>query len=227
MCKREAVVDTCFLEKISNSACDIDNLKRVINEYEIIPVVHPYIAKHALSLKAAYVNLLDEGYIFKKEYSDFIKDESSKVLYEGYYKLLYEELRRMLEAEHNCKAERMLLSFDGIDIYEHHKQGSSLGDVHMILMAAYMHLPIILTKDSDIEALRDIAKRHISFRNNKLEIYDSMDIIVQIASNPNCGLSWKDMKHVLDVMQERSHREEIHKIWNNRTLYLETTHKTK
>ena len=67
--KQRSLINISYILLISLiilSSCDIDNLKRVINEYEIIPVVHPYIAKHELSLKAAYVNLLDEGYIIKK-----------------------------------------------------------------------------------------------------------------------------------------------------------------
>lgn len=46
----------------------------------------------------------------------------------------------------------------GQTIYNTHKQGSSIGDVHMILMAFYLQMPILLTEDPDIEMLRDIQK---------------------------------------------------------------------
>ena len=104
MGKTEVIVDTCFLQKLSSEGKAIDNIKKVLTELEYIPVVHPYIYEHELSLHSYFVRLVEEGYIRVIQYNEFQKDATS--------------------------------------IYNTHKQGSSMGDVHMILMASYLQMPI-------------------------------------------------------------------------------------
>ncbi len=84
-----------------------------------------------------------------------------KQTYEAYYDILYEEMRLTLEAMNSPKQVEKLRLHKGQTIYNMHKQGSSMGDVHMILMASYLQMPILLTEDLDIEMLRDIAKRRM------------------------------------------------------------------
>lgn len=69
-------------------------------------------------------------------------------------------MRLPLEAEamNSPKQVEKLCLHKGQTIYNTHKQGSSIGDVHMILMAFYLQMPILLTEDPDIEMLRDIQK---------------------------------------------------------------------
>lgn len=57
----------------------------------------------------------------------------------------------------------------------------SLGDVHMILMAFFMNVPIILTEDTDIEILKKITKLKINSDKYNLEIYSAMDLLIEIA----------------------------------------------
>ena len=96
--KTEVIVDTCFLQKLSSEGKVIDNIKRVLDELEYIPVVHPYIYEHELSLHSYFVSLVEDGYIKVMGYDEFQKDAIDKQTYEAYYDVLYEEMRLTLEA---------------------------------------------------------------------------------------------------------------------------------
>ena len=74
MGKTEVIVDTCFLQKLSSEGRATDNIKKVLNELEYVPVVHPYIYEHELSLHSYFVRLAGEEYIRVIQYNEFQKE---------------------------------------------------------------------------------------------------------------------------------------------------------
>ena len=197
--KTEVIVDTCFLQKLSSEGKVIDNIKRVLAELEYIPVVHPYIYEHELSLHSYFVRLVEDGYIKVMGYDEFQKDAIDKQTYEAYYDVLYEEMRLTLEAMNSPKQVEKLCLQKGQTIYNTHKQGSSMGDVHMILMASYLQMPILLTEDSDIEMLRDIAKRRMR--------------LGEIAKKQDSSITVKEIEAILKAMRERNAVSGIKAVW--------------
>ena len=214
MGKTEAIVDTCFLQKLSSEGKSIDNVKRVLAELEYLPVVHPYIYEYELSLYSYYENLVKEGYLRVVEYSEFQKDAYDKQTYEDYYNVLYEDMRLALVAIGGPKQIKKLCLRNGQTIYDTHNQGSSMGDVHMILMAAYLQMPIILTEDSDIELLRNIAKRKIQLGQYSLQIYNGVQLIKEIAKKEDSSIDKRTLETILKAMGERGHVSEMKTIWN-------------
>ena len=212
--KIEAIVDTCFLQKLSSEGKNVDNIKKVIDELSFKPVCHPYIATHELKLHSYLQNLLDVGYVREISYSEFIKDEMDKELYEAYYEQLYEDFRLFLEIKGGPKQIERLNLLPGTSIYDLHKQGSSMGDVHMLLMAMFMRLPIILTEDSDVETLSILAKKRIDFDNYTLKIYDAFDLLKEIATKEETSICKKEFKKILNDIGKRKSRSELRKIWN-------------
>ena len=215
MAKTEVIVDTCFLKKLSSEGKAVDNIKMVLDELDYTPVVHPYIYQHELSLHSYFVRLVEDGYIKVIQYSEFQKDEIDKQTYEAYYDVLYEELRASLEAMNGLKQIEVLRLHKGQTIYNTHKQGSSMGDVHMVLMASYMQLPILLTEDSDIELLRDIAKRRMRLGKYSLQIFNGIQLREGIARKHNSLLSAKDLEQILKSMGERKSVAGIKAAWRD------------
>ena len=170
MSKKEAIVDTCFFNKLSNDGKNSEVLKKVLTDLDYKPVVHPYIAEKELDMFPHFNKLVEEGFIRKAEYSEFIEDEYDKELYEQYFGELYEEMREYLEIKEVKKQIEKLNIPNGQTIYTYRRAGMSLGDVHIILMAFFMKLPIILSEDGDIEFLRSVAERKISGDSYKLDI---------------------------------------------------------
>lgn len=203
MGKTEVIVDTCFLHKLSSEGKKIDNIKKVLAELEYIPVVHPYIFQHELSLHSYLKRLVEEGYIRIIQYNEFLKDASDKQSYEAYYEILYEDMRLALEALGGPKQIEKLILHKEWTIYNTHKQGSSMGDIHMILMASYLQMPIILTEDSDIELLRDIAKKRMRLGQYSLQILNAVQLIEKIAQKQDSSITVKEIEAILKGMGER------------------------
>lgn len=214
MSKKEAIVDTCFFNKLSNNGKNIEAFKKVLVDLEYKPVVHPYIAEKELDVFPQFNKLIEEGFIRKAEYSEFIEDEDDAELYEQYFPELYEEMREYLEIKGSKKRIEKLAIPKGQMIYTYRRAGMSLGDVHMILMAFFMRLPIILSEDGDIEFLRSVAKRKISSNSYNLDIYNVVDLIMMIAQKEDTTFSKKELEKVVLEVKERVRLSEVKQAWN-------------
>lgn len=214
MSKKEAIVDTCFFNKLSNNGKNIEAFKKVLVDLDYKPVVHPYIAEKELDVFPHFNKLVEEGFIRKAEYSEFIEDEDDAELYEQYFPELYEEMREYLEIKGSKKRIEKLAIPKGETIYTYRRAGMSLGDVHMILMAFFMRLPIILSEDGDIEFLRFFAKRKISSNSYNLDIYNVMDLIMMIAQKEDTTFSKKELEKVVLEVKERARLSEVKQAWN-------------
>lgn len=214
MSKKEAIVDTCFFNKLSNDGKNIEAFKKVLVDLDYKPVVHPYIAEKELDVFPHFNKLVEEGFIREAEYSEFIEDEDDAELYEQYFPELYEEMREYLEIKGSKKQIEKLVIPKGQTIYTYRRAGMSLGDVHMILMAFFMRLPIILSEDGDIEFLRSVAKRKISSDSYNLDIYNVMDLIMMIAQKEDTTFSKKELEKVVLEVKERARLSEVKQAWN-------------
>lgn len=214
MSKKEAIVDTCFFNKLSNDGKNIEAFKKVLVDLDYKPVVHPYIAEKELDVFPHFNKLVEEGFIRKAEYSEFIEDEDDAELYEQYFPELYEEMREYLEIKGAKKQIEKLAIPKGQTIYTYRKASMSLGDVHMILMAFFMRLPIILSEDGDIEFLRSVAKRKISSDSYNLDIYNVMDLIMMIAKKEDTTFSKKELEKAVLEVKERARLSEVKQVWN-------------
>ena len=213
MRKGKVIVDTCFLQKLAPEEKHVVNIEKVIHCLNFQPVAHPYVVEHEIALKSYLMNLVNNGFIQKIEYDEFLQDDTSKFLYESYFRDIHDELRKMLEAKGSIKQLEKLTIPSGQTIYNTHRQGSSMADVHMILMASFMNLPIILTEDSDIELLRVIASKRIFPGSYSLKIYNAVDLILQIAGKEEILITKKELEQMLLCMGERGRKTELTKIW--------------
>lgn len=214
MSKKEAIVDTCFFNKLSNDGKNIEAFKKVLVDLDYKPVVHPYIAEKELDVFPHFNKLVEEGFIRKAKYSEFIEDEEDAELYEQYFPELYEEMREYLEIKGSKKQIEKLEIPKGQTIYTYRRAGMSLGDVHIILMAFFKRLPIILSEDGDIEFLRSVAKRKISSDSYNLDIYNVMDLIMMIARKEDTKFSKKELEKVVLEAKEKAKLSEVKQAWN-------------
>lgn len=213
MGETEVIVDTCFLQKLSSEGKAIANIKRVLAVLQYAPVVHPYIFQHELSLHSYLVHLVEDGYIRVVQYNEFQKDATDRQVYEEYYNMLYEDMRLALEAMNSPKQVERLFLPKGKTIYNTHRQGSSMGDVHMILMASYLQMPILLTEDSDIELLRDIAQRRLYIGQYSLQILNGVQLIEDIAKKKESAMTVKEIESILKAMGRRDEVSRIKSLW--------------
>ena len=94
-----------------------------------------------------------------------------------------------------------------------------MGDVHMILMASFLQMPVLLTEDSDIEMLRDIAKRRMRLGQYSLQILNGVQLIEEIAKKQNTSISVKEIESILKAMRKRDVISSIKAVWReNHTI---------
>lgn len=215
MNKKEVLVDTAFLEKLSCDGKNLETFKKVLSDLEYKPVVHPYIATNELDMHSYFDRLVAEGFIRVAQYSDFLcDDDDDRALYESYFIDIHNTLREYLEAAGGKKQLEKLVLPTGQDVFTYRKAAMSLGDVHMILMAFFTRMPIILTEDSDIDVLRSITKRKMGSETYALEIYSAVDVLIMIAEKEETIFEKNDLVDIVKSIGERRHQSDIKQAWN-------------
>ncbi len=219
MTKQKAIVDTCLLQKISSNGKYAGNIKKIFDNLDYILVAHRYVVDHEFGLHSYIKRLIDEGYITTIEYDEFFgEDDFSRMIYETQFEAIYNEMRNYLQRKGGIKQMPKLVIPNGKDIYSHHIQGSSMGDVHMIIMASFMRIPVFLSDDFDIGLLRDIAKRRLSLSSYQLKIVNSFNLLVQIAENPDVKMTHKEFETIVKQTGERENWKTINAIWNSKRI---------
>ena len=214
MNKKEVLVDTVFLEKLSCDGKNLETFKKVLSDLEYKPVVHPYIATNELDMHSYFDRLVAEGFIRVAQYSDFLYDDDDRALYKSYFIDIHNTLREYLEAAGGKKQLEKLVLPTGQDVFTYRKAAMSLGDVHMILMAFFTRMPIILTEDSDIDVLRSITKRKMGSETYALEIYSAVDVLIMIAEKEETIFEKNDLVDIVKSIGERRHQSDIKQAWN-------------
>lgn len=214
MNKKEVIVDTVFLEKLSCDGKNLETFKKVLSDLDYKPVVHPYIAANELDMHSYFDKLVAEGFVRVADYDEFLCDDEDKTLYESYFVDIHNTLRENLEARGGKKQLEKLVLPPGQTVFTYRKALMSLGDVHMILMAFFAGMPIILTEDSDIDVLRSITKRKMGSERYTLNIYSAVDLLIMIAEKEETVFEKSELVNIVKSIGERVHQSDVKQAWN-------------
>ena len=214
MNKKEVIVDTVFLEKLSCDGKNLETFKKVLSDLEYEPVVHPYIAANELNMHSYFDKLVAEGFVRVADYNEFLCDDEDIALYESYFADIHNALREYLAAKGGKKQLEKLVLPAGQTVFTYRKASMSLGDVHMILMAFFAAMPIILTEDSDIDTLRSITKRKMGSARYTLNIYSAVDLLIMIAEKEETIFEKSDLVNIVKSIGERVRQSEVKQAWN-------------
>ena len=212
MSKPEALVDTCFLQKFSKDGKNVEMLKKILENLDFQPVIHPYIWENELKMFSYMEKLREERWFRIASYDEFLFDEDDTELYEQQFLELYVLLGEYYEMIDSKK--RVAALPNNCNIFKVRKAGTSIGDVHVILMAAYLQIPVIFTEDGDIAALKSIAQRKIQTESYQMEIYDVLGALELIIKKSDCPFSKKDVEKILNELQKRKERSRYNKLWD-------------
>ena len=123
-------------------------------------------------------------------------------------------MRQALEKKGGKKQLDELVIPPNQTIFTMRKSQMSLGDVHMILMAFYTKIPIILTDDSDLELLRGLVHSHFDSDTYNLKILDTADVLMKIAILEETTLSKAKLVEILKRVGGRARKSELNTLWN-------------
>ena len=213
MGKTEVLVDTEFLQKLSAEGKNIEGFKKVLAELEFQPVIHPYVADEELGMYSYFEKLVKERYLRVATYDEFLKDDGDRVLYSNYFQMLHDALREYLEKSKCPKKLDKLILLPEQTVFEYRRAGMSLGDVHMVLMASFAHIPVILSDDSDMTILKPVVKRYFSYSDFELNILSCVEVLEQIARMEISSFSKKELLTMLKRSGEAEKKTRIYEAW--------------
>ena len=175
-----AVLDADFLNKINDiKKADPDALfHKLMTELNCTPVVHPFVMDHELFACGLAQRLRASSALRRVDYSEFLP-EDKRQRYEQQFRDLY----RALTAEEYGQS----IEADS-DIFARHA-GKSYGEVHSVLMANQMGIPVFYSNDHGGKVL---CRR---FRH--LDAKTMSDIYKNLSGKPGCSITTKEWKYLL------------------------------
>ena len=194
MCK--AIIDTCFFEKFYKNAKLQEDFYILINEAGFELLLNPYVFEYELSMKSYIEKMINDGFVKVCKYDDFITEEHIRLYYTGLFVSIYNEFYENMKVLNPKKAEKMVELENDVDVFTKRAAGASLGDVHIILMALFMEIPIILSEDSDMAEIYRIARNKFDSDKFKLMVYKVEDVIEYIKGKAGHKIIDKELRRI-------------------------------
>ena len=157
-------LDTDFINVITEyRACDPATL--FCDIFEALgktPVVHPFVAECELMHNAVARGLLENGVIQKISYEEFLPNEDAEM--KTFYTTMFREL--------NTKITGCSLS-EKINIFASNA-GHSFGEVHTVLMAVELGIPLFYSNDRGAKAAA------VAYAEGKLIVKNIKEVVEQL-----------------------------------------------
>ncbi len=154
--ERRVVLDTDFINLITDFRdCDAKDLfKRIFSALDRIPVVHPFVANCELHNNRIAQELIESGDLFVINKADFLPedDEFEEEFYRNSFSDMYFVITKESLPEYS-------------DIWRRNA-GHSFGEIHSILMAVSLGLPLFYSNDGGAkQAASRYAQKRLSVVN--------------------------------------------------------------
>lgn len=194
---RKAIIDSCFINKFKDGTDLVDDFFKLMRELNIELFMHPYIAEYELDMFPYIDKLIEQGVFSVISYEVFLPNELYKTMYQSLYIEIYNEFVDRMELINPRKAELMKKLDADTNVFRTRYSKSSMGDVHMIMLALYEDIPIILSEDNkDLWEAYNIAKPKIEREGYMLNIFKISDVIDILDNDSNCSISHKELKRM-------------------------------
>lgn len=194
---QKVLVDTCFVDKFKEGIHLSEDFERLMCEVGYEPIIHPYVYEKELDVFDFVKEGIEKGVLKVLPYEAFITDDATKKYYEGLFFQIYEDFRNRLIAVNSPKAKKLIELDESADIFQIRMSGSSVGDVHIILLAIFMDIPIVLSEDSDLDIIFRLTRNRIISEKRDLKVYRVQDVIEVIKEKENKTISGKELKTLL------------------------------
>lgn len=170
----KAAIDADFFRKITEYERGNGLFLKLINELNIQPVMHEFVAGNELQGNLYLQELLEANEIMVIHYSDYLNADD-KDSYEDYFREAYERINRFSFAE-------------GKDIYTYSEKQESLGEIRSFYMAKKLGYTYFMSDDADAKTLA----RNFSSSKHKVIVQTLYDVFVECRAK-GTSLVWKDI----------------------------------
>lgn len=195
--KKYVVIDTDFFRKVTNDMKTEELFLRMMNELNVIPVMHEFVYSEELHKDFFVKKLKDTGNLIIFSFHDYLdsdnKDDFEEKFTEAYKKFNFQ-------------------AFAGEDIYKYRKCKESLGEIHSSLMAWYMNMDMMMSDDGEAKQYVTVM---LNSRKKKIQVLNVYDTLKYIGEMPNRNIKWKDIKGMANQAFKNAPQklESIKKIW--------------
>lgn len=195
MQKTQAVMDSDFLQGILQNG-SVELFKQLMDELGVIPVIHPYVADVELQYCEDAQKLIEEGYVKKIEYSEFLFSDADRMVYNKQVWDLLDEI-----SEKDLPPEKYRDVFrKGFRLTEY-----SIGEVLSELMAKSMKLPLFASNDYGAKHVADL---HINNTRYQLDVRNVAELLNEVVGK-GTAIPWKEMKAVLREERWSKEKEKL------------------
>lgn len=199
MGKKEAVLDCDFLLNLLTNT-SVEFFIQLMDELEVSPVVHSYVADVELEYCQEAQELIKEGYIRKIEYAEYLKTEMQR---DNYNQAVWFILDIFNDGILPPLRYRNVFRDDFS--YKTH----SIGEVLSELMAKELKFELFASNDFGAKI---IANRHINSTYYKLKVWNLADVFKEIGKREN-SLQWKDIKSALRDERWKRDKKKLREFW--------------
>lgn len=193
--RTKAVIDADFFRNATEYDWSTTFFLRILDEMEMQPVMHEFVAETELRQNQYLDQLLQSGRIAVVRYEDYLRDDTDKEEYKEYFLDAYERINRFVFPTDE-------------DIYEYSDKKESLGEIRSLYMAMKKGYHYFMSDDG---GSRFLAKNFFSGKH-AIEVNSLYDVLVKCKER-GTNLTWKDINPtVTQAMNKRQDRiEELKK----------------
>ncbi len=195
--KIKVVIDADFFRNITEYDRGTKLFLQVLDELNMEPIMHEFVAETELKGNTYLQNLLDKKAISVMYYSDYLKEED-KEEYEEYFYEAFERINRFDFPE-------------GSDIYTYADRGESLGEIRSLYMAQKMGYQYFMSDDAGAKLLA----KDSFLKEKKVKVRSLFDVFV-MCKERDTKLRWKDINPtVKNAMEKRQDKvEKLKELYN-------------
>lgn len=192
--ENRVVIDSDFCNMIAPG----DDVERemilfcnICKSLEIIPVIHTFVLNEELLTNLAIKELVSEQFIKVFEYKDFLPEEIFKSQYTDTFVDFYKFMNGVdIEKK--------------FEIITKHNSQKNMGEIHSLILAQYLNIPIFMSNDSGAKTL---ASGKINSQGYKIIVKNVCEVFCDIKTK---GVIKIERKVVKAILKKRDNWLEIY-----------------
>ena len=192
--ENRVVIDSDFCNMIApgnNIEKEKKFVRSIFNSLQKKPVVHTFVFEQELLTNTVMKELASEKFIDVIDYSAFLPAE----IFKKQYAETFADFYNFMNGETIEKV---------FDVVTQHHSKKNMGEIHSLILAQYMGLPIFMSNDN---GAKNLAKSRINTQGYKIEVMNVCDVFCEIKRN---GTIQIDKKAVRSILKERRNWLEIY-----------------
>lgn len=181
------VIDSDFCNMIApgnNIEREKEFVRSIFDSLQKKPVVHVFVFEQELLTNTVIQELVSEKYIDVIDYKAFLPAEIFKTQYTETFADFY----KFMNGEVIDKV---------FDVITKHRSKKNMGEIHSLILAHYMGIPIFMSNDN---GAKNLAKSKVNTQKFTITVMNICEVFCEIKKN---GIIQIDKKAVRSILKER------------------------